>query len=216
MLTSSPTASMPTVGPTTFIPSEYPSLAGWIATITATTVSTQRVDNTQIEDFTLNIADFYGVNPADVTPVVTYETSGSMTISIPETVPEAELVDAITSSIAESLNVHPSNVDITIDMDTGTVEFVISTEDFDEIASMKFDLENGQYRAEITTSIENTNPSVTVEEYQISDDIMTTIKYTIDANKANNDLTQAAWQSEQLLSSFHVNIESKFFPLIRY
>eukprot|EP00493_Phyllostaurus_siculus_P025707 UN26052 len=90
VLTSSPTASMPTVVPTTFIPSEYPSLAGWIATISATTVSTQEVDDTQIEDFTLNIAEFYGVNPADVTPVVTYETSGSMTISIPEIVAEAE------------------------------------------------------------------------------------------------------------------------------
>eukprot|EP00493_Phyllostaurus_siculus_P006635 UN06703 len=78
-----------------------------------------------------------------------------MTVSIPESANEAELVDIIASSIADAIGVHPSKVAVTVDMDSGDVEFLISTEEFNEGANAQFNLENAYYRDEIVNSIED-------------------------------------------------------------
>lgn len=200
----------PTAAPLTAIPTAVPSISGWVASISATTIATQEFDDASIEDYTSNIAEFYGVDATDVTPVVTYETTGSMIVSIPENLSEEELAEVVTSSIADSLGVHPSNVAITIDMNSGEVEFVITTNDFSEASSLQFNLENGQNQDEIINSIENAIPSVTVEEYIVSDDVIAMVGFTVDADEAENDLTQAAWQSEQFLSDFDVTVESEY------
>ena len=37
-----------------------------------------------------------------------------------------------------------------------------------------------------------------------------TLEFTVDANDADNDLTQAAWETEQMLSDFDVEVESTY------
>lgn len=181
-----------------------------MATVNAIAIATQGFDDTILDDYTLNIANIYGINPNDVTPIVKYEATGSMIISIPESVTEEDIVDTLTSSIADALDIHPSNVAVNIDLDSGEVEFVIATEEFNEALGVQFDLEKVQTQNEIINSIENVIPSATIEEYNISNDVTAMIEFTVDANESNNDLTQAAWKSEQLLSDFDVTVESKY------
>ena len=64
----------------------------------------------------------------------------------------------------------------------------------------------------IASGIETSVPTITVETVHVNDDVTVAIEIVVDANEAENDLTQAAWQSERLLSDFEVKIESKFFP----
>ena len=61
-----------------------------------------------------------------------------------EDIAEEEIITTVTSSIVDSLGVHPSNVVVTVDIETGEVEFVITLDDFDEAVSVQFSLENGQ------------------------------------------------------------------------
>ena len=87
--------------------------------------------------------------------------------------------------------------------------------DFNEVASIQFDLENAQYQETITSGIESAVPTITVGTVDVNEDVVVTLEIVVDANEADNDLTQAAWQSEQLLSDFDVNVESKFFTFFK-
>ena len=93
-------------------------------------------------------------------------------------------------------------------MDTGVVEFTISSDNFEEAAGVAFDLDNDQYQQAIVDSIESSIPSIVVEEYEVDTEVTANIEFTVDADDASNDLTQAAWQSEQLLSDFDVEVQS--------
>ena len=177
-------------------------MTGWVATVTASTSATDKIDAEVIDDYISSVAGYYGVDTSDVIVSTTYGASGSMSMTIPSDVSEDELVDVITASIANSLGVHPQDVNVSVDMETGVVEFTVTSENFNDAAADQFDLSNDQYKNDIIATIENALPSVTVDDYGISDDVVATIEFTVDADKATNDLTQAAFQTEELFSSF--------------
>lgn len=197
--------------PVTSIPSASPSLAGWVASASTTTATTEAVDEAVIDGFVSDLANYYGVETTDIETTTVYTATGSLEISLPEGVSEAELVDAVSASIAESLGVHPQDVAVTVDMETGSVEFSVTSEDFDEASQNQFDLDNDNIQNSIVNAIETAVPEATVDSYEVEADVTATIEFTIDADDATNDRTQAEWQSEQLLSSFgDVEIESKY------
>ena len=75
-------------------------------------------------------------------------------------------------------------------------------------------MNNCQSQNETTAFIEDALPTVSVNNLDTFDDVNVVFEITIDANDAENDLTQAAWQSEQLLSDFDVTVESNKVLLI--
>ena len=186
-------------------------MTGWIATVSASTTATSEMSTSTINDYATSVAEFYGVEPSDVVVSTAYESTGSLTLTIPDDLSEDELTDAVIASLAESLGVHPQDVGVTVDMETGEVDFVITSDTFGDAASIAFDLDNYQYQDDITESIQNALPLVTVDTFEPSAEVTASLEFTIDANDADNDLTQAAWQSEQLLSDFDVTIESTTF-----
>eukprot|EP00493_Phyllostaurus_siculus_P018869 UN19167 len=100
-----------------------------------------------------------------------------MIISIPDSVTEMELNDAVTNSIAESLGVHPSDIEVTVDMITGEVEFyncrgrfLMKRLVFNSISKMD------KIKNEIISAIEDAIPSVEVEEYNVSDDVTAMVR----------------------------------------
>ena len=190
------------------MPSALPSISGGVSTVTATTALTQALARTEIDEYASSVAEFYGVEVEDVEVQTSYAASGTMSISVADDIEEEELIDTITDTIAESLGVHPSEVDVMIDMSTGEVEFAVTSEDYAEAAANQFALENDQQIDSIIDSIETAIPDVVVENYDVTNDITATLEFTVDANDASNDLTQAAWQSEQLLSDFDVEVQS--------
>jgi hypothetical protein len=94
-------------------------------------------------------------------------------------------------------------------METGEVDFTVTSDNFNEAASVQFELENDKQIESIISGIEGALP-VTVENYDVNNDVAASIEFTVDADDANNDLTQAAWQSEQLLSDFDVSVENAY------
>ena len=150
-------------------------MTGWVSTVTATTTLTQPLDQSDIETYASNLAEYYGVDASDVEVETMYSTSGTMSISIPDGVSEDSLVDAIAESIAESIGIHPQEVQVVIDMETGAVEFAITSDDYESSAGHQFDLDNDLKRESIIARIEDALPTVEVEEYGVSDDV--TIKY---------------------------------------
>jgi hypothetical protein len=68
----------PTRAPLTSVPSPVPSISGWVATISASTAATGPISTNEIQSYTENVAEFYGVDESNVEVVTTYETTGSM------------------------------------------------------------------------------------------------------------------------------------------
>ena len=209
--TSAPTfmpSTTPSDAPVTKMPTAAPTISGWVSTVRASTAATSAIDQNIIDNYASEISDYYGVDASDVTVSTNYETSGTLSLTIPENVSQLELTDAVTASLADSLGVHSQNVEVTVDMETGDVEFTIISDTFNNAAGVSFDLNNYQNQDEITDLIQDALPGVSVDVLDMSEDVSVGIEITIDADDAENDLTQAAWQSEQLLSDFDVSVES--------
>jgi len=201
---------MPSGSPVTSIPTSPPSITGLVATVSASTSTTAALDSEDVANYEQNVAEYYGVDVDAVTTEVVYSASGSLTVSVPEDVSEEELVQSVTETIAESLGVHPQNVEVEVDLETGEVSFTVVSNDFDVIQQAQFNLQNEGVQGDIISSIVEDIPSAVVENLVVAEETTATIEFTVDANSASNDVTQAAWQTEQLLSAdFEVVIESK-------
>ena len=192
------------------LPSALPTISGSVSTITATTSVSEDFDQNTIDHLIEDVAEIYGVRTADVTADTIYTSSGSLSMTIPDDIPLSEVEDVVATSIAELLGIHPQAIEVNVDAETGEVHFSVTTSTFDEAANIQSNLENTE---SIISSIEAAIPSVSVDDVDVSDDIDVTIEFVIDADDASNDLTHAAFQSQQLLSdlAFDVTVESKLF-----
>ena len=214
-MTSSPTgvpSKTPSSRPSTTIPSAPPSVTGLVATVTASTSTTEALDDTEVSAYTDSVAEYYGVDADDVSTTLIYSATGSMVVNVPEGVTEEELSNSVQDSIATSLGVHPQNVQVDVDLETGEVTFTVISDDFDTIQEAQFNLENEVTQQDIVSGIVEDIPEAVVDSISVSDETTATIEFTVDADEASNDVTQAAWQTEQLLSgAFDVEVDSKFF-----
>ena len=51
------------------------------------------------------------------------------------------VVNSITSALAEELDIHPSNIDVSYDSETGAVTYIITSDDADSLASIIEDIQ---------------------------------------------------------------------------
>ena len=188
--------------PSSTVPSTPPSLSGWVASISATSTTQSEISTNEINNYASEVAEYYGVDPSEVTATAIYSTSGSMQLSIPSDIQQLELEEAITASIAEVLGVHSSDILVEVDMDTGGVTYLVASNDFETIADSQFALAAETTQNAIIDEIEDVISSVVVESVDVANEIEATIEIVVDADNARNDLTQAAWRSEELLSDF--------------
>eukprot|EP00493_Phyllostaurus_siculus_P006853 UN06924 len=86
-----------------------------------------------------------------------------MSVSMTDDIAEEIIVDAITNSIAESLGVHSSDIDVVIDMTTGEVEFVVTSDEYMEIVASQLVLHNGRQIDSMIDNIESILPSISIE-----------------------------------------------------
>ena len=132
-ITSAPTfvpSDIPSASPTTMIPSAAPSYFGMVATVVAKSVATEELSSSRIEELTKEVAEIYGVNSTiDVQAEVEYEVSGTLDVSFPEDVSDEEKIAALTEALSTSLDVHPKDIEITIDEETGEISYTISSDD---------------------------------------------------------------------------------------
>ena len=104
-----------------------------ITTATTTAITTSEIDPAVIDNYANDLAEFYGVNSDDVTIATKYEATGTMQVTIPDDASEEEIANAITSSIAETLGVHHDEVEVIVNMETGELEFTISSESWTDL-----------------------------------------------------------------------------------
>jgi hypothetical protein len=90
----------------------------------------------------------------------------------------------------------------------------VTAEDYSDAASVQFDLENTLTQEAILNAIESSIPDVHVESYEVAEELTASLEFTVDADNATNDLTQAAWQSEQLFNAFdQVEVDNAYVTI---
>lgn len=203
----------PLKAPSSTQPSILPTISGFVSTITASASISEELNQNTIQNYIIDIAEIYGVGVDEVAAETVYTSSGSLIMAIPRDIPISEAQEVVAISVAESLGIHPSNIQVIADAESGEVHFTVTSPSFEEAAGVQFDLENGQRSQLIIEAIEDALPLVSVEGIIVLDDIGVTIQLLVDANNAENDLTQSAYQSEQLFSNleFDVTVQSNLF-----
>ena len=134
-----------------------------------------------------NVAiDSFDVSNEDVTAVVSYIATGSMQLSIPEDISENEIADALTSTIANLLGIHPRDVSITdVNLETGEVQYEVSSNEFEDISTVQEALESLS-NDDIESSIQDVLPEVEVERNDVDDDIAVDVTIIVDGSNAGS------------------------------
>ena len=150
------------------------------------------------DDFTTQIAEIYGVEINDVETSVDYVTSGILGVSIPENIPEANAISALTESISDVLGVHSSDVVVTIDED-GVVTFSVIGESYDDVQDIQSLISDADFASDITIELNEGDSGVVVESATLRNDIEVILSATVDTS----DATGTADPIEEVTSLTH-------------
>ena len=187
-----------------------PSISGSVTTVVASVNDvTEEISEAIIADSIDDLAENYGISPADISSSVTYETSGVITIdvdSIPEDLSEEELEEIIMSSLAEELDLHESNIAVDVDLESGEITYTISSDELTDVQGAQFALDSEQTQENIMNSIEEDVPGSDVTGVTVEDEIDATVEFIIDSDEAENDLVQAEYESHQSLAENFDNV----------
>ena len=114
----------------------------------------------------------FGVFPGSVEAEVTYDITGSVTLTTNDDYSEEEMISALQESIADVLNVHASDVIVEIDPETGIATYTISSATAEEALVLQSVLQEESTNDAISMGVSETIPAV-------QDVTFTTRKYTV-------------------------------------
>ena len=166
---------------------------------------TEELTDADIENI-MNIAiDEFDVSNEDIRTEVSYVTSATMQLSIPEETSEDEVVDAISSTLASLLGVHPKDIVVTsVDLETGEIEYEVSSETFSETSDIQIILDSFSID-DIEESMQELLPSVTIENNIVDENIEVDVSIVVDGSDAGN-LREARTGVETIITDlgYHV------------
>ena len=140
-MTSSPSLTpslIPSNVPSSQIPSASPTITGSVVFVDMNKIVFETLTENEIADIITSAEDAFGVYPGDVQAEVSYDITGSMIIVADDSdYSEKEIVSSLQETIAETLNVHPSDVSISIDPESGIVTYSISSATAEEAALLQ-------------------------------------------------------------------------------
>lgn len=134
-MTSSPTtmpSRIPTTLPTSTLPTAVPSIGGSVVFIEMNTIVTASLTDEEVAQIINNAEERFDVYPGSVQAEVSYDITGIIPISVDGEYSEEELVTALQNSIADTLNIHSSDVVIDLDSNMGTATYTIRSPSVDD------------------------------------------------------------------------------------
>lgn len=152
---------IPTTTPTSALPTSAPSITGSVVFIEMNTIVTSSLSNEEIADFISIAENVFGVNPGKVDAEVIYDIVGTFEISADGDYTEDELISALQSSIADTLNIHPSDVAVEIDADTGVSTYTITSNSVDDAMNLQELLQDTSTSDDISSQVESIVPGIT-------------------------------------------------------
>lgn len=165
------------------IPSGFPTITGAVSSVSLSGSITTDISVTDIIDITDEIAQIYGVDNNDFETTVSYITSGSLNITVSDDVNEDDVIESLQDAISSVLEVHPSDVIVSID-DEGIATFSVSGSTFAEVSALQSIVEQEGFADFVSNHLEEHRSEVSVESSTSVDDIEVVVSATIDTTDA--------------------------------
>ena len=153
---------LPSFSPIISAPTSSPSFIGLVISVDITTTATSNIDQAEIERLELLVAESYGVDSEDISSVTEYITTGTLTVTIPDTISENEALEDLTAALSTTLGVSEDSISLSLDQETGEVSYTITTSDYDQTNTVLSDLQNDDIIERLDTTlivIDSVNPN---------------------------------------------------------
>ena len=116
----------------------------------------------EINEFIAVAEDTFGIQPGNARAEFAYEISGTIAIETDGSeIDETELLSALQLSVASTLNVHPSDVEIAVDSESGEVTYTISSATLEEAAVLLEALQDESSNEAIASTLTDVIPEIT-------------------------------------------------------
>ena len=126
-----------------------------------------------------------------------------MSLTLEDDVSSSDVVASIETFLAEELGVHPQNVAVEYDSETGVVTYTITSESAESLVALQADLD-----ADFAESLDsNLGDQVSVEDFVAPQSVVVTIDYTVDASQVD-DIDAAVANVEASLEENNFSYES--------
>lgn len=147
---------VPSDSPISAIPSTLPTLTGAVIFVEMNQEVIASLTHEEIANIITSAEDTFGVYPDNVKAEVSYEITGAVSFEADETeINNQEIIALLQESIADTLNVHSSDVDITIDPETGVATYTIVSSSAEDA----LELQGLLYEESINEAISNSMPN---------------------------------------------------------
>lgn len=157
----------------------------WI-TVEVTSVVTSGLTEEEITNLTNTVLEAFNTSESDVNTEVNYVATGTMDLTVPEGTTEDEVAVAVTSTLAELLNVHPKDITITsVNVESGEVEYEIVTDNYNNTATIQSTLDSFTNDI-IEDEIQQMIPTAEVNKNEVEDDVEMDVTITVDGSEAGN------------------------------
>ena len=178
---------LPTISPsdlpTSSVPSATPTITGAVASISISGEVTEDLSEDNINAITTDLAEIYGVDVTDVETTVDYVISGTLDVTIPESIPTEDAISSLEQSIGDVLCVHPRDVVVTINED-GEVNYSVTGGSYDEVEQIQTIASGSDFASDITTELGDNDSVITVESSTLIDEVEVVVSATVDTTDA--------------------------------
>ena len=200
----------PSVSPTftTLIPSSTPSMTGLVVTLSLSQEDGS-MSSEELQQFTADLAEQYGVSVEDVQVEATYTVSGTMDVVVPEGVSLSVLAEELEASISSALGIHPRDIDVVIDPTTGEVSYTVTLADPTEAEDLQATLVEPSFLSLVTEELSSSIPDAIVTSVETDSDIVFDLVVTIDATASSVDLAETNVSVEEEFSNAGFSVETE-------
>ena len=167
----------------TSIPSAAPTITGAVASVSISGAVTEAMSEEDVEAISNELAEIYGVDPLDVETTVDYVASGTLDVSIPEGVSEADVIAALEESISDALGVHAKDVVVTID-ETGEVRYQVTGTTYEAAEAIQTAASDESFASKVTSLLNDGDSGVVVDNVDSDAEIDVVISATVDTTDA--------------------------------
>ena len=163
-VTSAPTQTpsfVPTMAPTSTVPTMAPTITGSVVFVEMNKIVTASLSEEDVAEIVASAETTFNVYPGSVEAEISYDITGTVAITTDGTdLSEESVASALQTSIADTLNVHPSDVDVVIDSDSGVATYTISSATADEAAVLQDELQLATTSDAIASEVANVLPAI--------------------------------------------------------
>ena len=172
-------------------------MSGLVVIVSANRVVTNDLSEEEKQVLITKLQDIYGVTSENIEESVDYLVTGTTTMVFPTDMSEQEATAFMTETLSKVLDVHPHEIQTTVNLETGDVSFTIMSDDYDTSVNVlkKLNLQEEKLKEEL----EKTFTGILVDEFEIASDVSLHVVFDVNVDNTTTHLVLANYKTSQML-----------------